>query len=414
VFTARAVQGGTFADTVTLSGGVFTGSETLAGTITRGDGRSALLSFTPTWVDPAARQIGIALSSADLDAIGIGAFIVNAGVLGGPIISVGVLHVVVGSSVTTGLRSLVTPAEAVAVIPDILVNPDQYDALPGLLADATKTIEQECERVLVLTDFDGLWPQSGYGRTRTIELEYPVADLTKVQTQAIEAIRLRCTTGERAGVRIVPTSPTSRQVASVILTRTVSGVPVAPVTVTLAGYPTLALLQAALQVTGWTVEVTGGYEAYPASELVNVAGPGGNTIGIGPNQTVGLWLFDGSDVDYEVTPRGILRIEGAGSGTDDSNRSVRGRRFSAIRVVYRGGYAIEQADVAAGYEAPPGDLKKATVMTARSIQESALTASPVIQQKVEGRSFSKTGTSGVIPTEAAAILKNYRRVWGAA
>jgi hypothetical protein len=93
---------------------------------------------------------------------------------------------------------------------------------------------------------------------------------------------------------------------------------------------------------------------------------------------------------------------------------VRGRRFGGVRIVYRGGYAIEAADIAAGYEPPPGDLKKATVMTARSIQESALTASPVIQQSVQGRSYSKTGASGVIPTEAMSILNNYRRMWAVA
>ena len=76
--------------------------------------------------------------------------------------------------------------------------------------------------------------------------------------------------------------------------------------------------------------------------------------------------------------------------------------------------AEEPADVAAGYEPAPGDLKKAAVMIARSIQESALTASPVIQQSVSGRSYSKTGTSGVIPPEAMSILRNYKRVWGAA
>jgi hypothetical protein len=414
VFTARAVQGGSFAITDTLSGGTFTGSETLAGTVSRGDGRAALFNFTPTWVDPTTRQIGITLSSDDLDAIGTGSYFINAGVVGGPIVSIGVLHIVAGMSTGTGLRSLVTPSEAVAIIPDILVNPDQFDALPGLLADATTMMEVECERTLVLTNFDGIWPQSAYGYTRTIELEYPVADITKVQTQAVEAIRLQCITGERASVRIVPTSPTSRQIASVVLSRTVSGVPATPVTITLASYATLAQLQAALQVAGWTATSTAGYDAYPATELVNVASTGANTIGLGPNQTVGLWLFDGSHTDYEVTKKGVLRIQAAGTWTDDRTQSVQGRRFSGVRVVYRGGYAIEPADVAAGYEPAPGDLKKAAVMIGRSIQESALTASPVIQQSVSGRSYSKTGTSGVIPPEAMSILRNYKRVWGAA
>jgi hypothetical protein len=215
-------------------------------------------------------------------------------------------------------------------------------------------------------------------------------------------------------VRIVPMSPTSRQIASIILSRTVSGVPVAPVTITLASYATLAQLQAALGGAGWTATSTAGYDAYPASELVNVVSTGANTIGLGPNQTVGLWLFDGSHTDYEVTPKGKLRIQAAGTWTDDRTQSVRGRRFSGVRVVYRGGYAIEPADIATGYAPVPGDLKKAAVMIGRSIQESALTASPVIQQSVQGRSYSKTGTSGVIPPEAMSILKNYKRVWGAA
>jgi hypothetical protein len=183
VFTARAVQGGTWSFDIDLSGGTFTGSETLTGTFTRGDGRAPLLTFTPTWKTPSTGVITASGSSADLDTLGTGAFFVNVGVVGGPMVSVGVLHVVAGSSTTTGLRSLVTPSEAVAIIPDILVNPDQFDALPGLLADATATIEQECERTLVLTSFDGIWLQSDYGYTRTIELEWPVADITKVQTQ---------------------------------------------------------------------------------------------------------------------------------------------------------------------------------------------------------------------------------------
>jgi hypothetical protein len=110
----------------------------------------------------------------------------------------------------------------------------------------------------------------------------------------------------------------------------------------------------------------------------------------------------------------VLRIEVPTHGRTIPADSVRGRRYGATRVVYRGGYAIEPADIAAGYCTPPGDLKKATVMIGRSIQESALTASPVIQQSVQGRSYSKTGTSGVIPPEAMSILKNYKRVWGAA
>lgn len=415
MFTARAVQGGTASFSVDLAGGTFTGLETLTGSITRGDGRAPLLTFTPTWNTASIGLVDIPLTTADLNTLGTGAFFINLGVATGPILSVGVLHVVPGTSITTGLRSLVSPAESVALIPDVLAgtNSDQFDVLPRLLADATVAIERECERTLVLSDFDGIWPQSGYGRTRLIELEYPIADITKVQTRAVEVIRLRCTTGERASIRLVPASATSRQIASLVLSRTVAGVPVTPVTVTLSGYATLGLLQASLQVTGWTVEVTGGYESYPTSELVNVIGPRGNTIGVGPNQTIGLWLFDGDYFDYEITSRGKFRIESTSSWTDDRTESVLGRRSGDVRIVYRGGYAIEDADIAAGYEPVPGDLKAATVMTARSIQESALTASPVIQQSIQGRSYSKTGQAGAIPIEAMAILKNYRRIWGA-
>lgn len=416
MFTARAVQGGTASFSIDLSGGTFTGLETLTGTITRGDGRAPLLTFTPTWNTASIGLLDVTLSSANLDTLGTGTFFVNIGVATGPILSVAILHVLPGSSVTTGLRSLVTPAEAVAIIPDVLTttNSDQFDALPRLLADATAAIEQECERTLILTDFDGIWPQTSYSRTRTIELEFPVADITKVQTHAVEVIRLRCTTGERASMRIVPTSATSRQIASVVLSRTVAGVPLTPVTITISDYATIGLLEAALQVPGWTVEVTGGYEAYPSSELVNVVGPRGNTLSIGPNQTVGLWLFDGYFFDYEITARGKLRIESASAWTENRLDSIWGRRFGDVRVVYRGGYAIEDADIAAGYEPVPGDLKDATIMTARSLQESALTASPVIQQSIQGRSYSKTGAAGAIPIEAMTILKNYKRLWGVA
>lgn len=414
MFTVRAVQGGTWSFDIDLSGGSFTGSETLAGTITRGDGRTPLLSFTPTWKIPSIGVVTASGSSADLDTLGVGSFFVNVGVGGGPIVSVGILHVGPGSSVTPGLRSLVTPAEAVAVIPDILRTPDQFDALPGLLADATTLIEQECERTLILSDFDGIWPQSSYGRTRTIELEWPIADVTKVQTRAVEAVQLRLTTGERGSIRLVPVSATSRQVASIILSRTVSGVVVANVTLTVSDYATLALLQVALQTTGWTAVVTAGYENYPTSELVNLVAAGSSTTGIGPNQTLGLWLFDGCNTDYEVTPLGKLLIESANVWTEDRIRSVQGRRFGAVRVVYRGGYAIEDADLAAGYAPVPGDLRKATVMTARSLQESALTASPIIQQSAAGKSYSKTGKAGAIPIEAMTILQNHRRVWAVA
>lgn len=306
-----AFQGVDTAFSITLSPSTvdFPAAPALVGEIHRGDGRAALATLTPTWANTATDLITVPIPGTVTATLEPGGYFLSVRPEDSSTqLSFDVLNILASPGGLAPLRSLVAPSEAVQLLPDLLPNLPQFSALPDLLASATELIEAECERKLILADFDGAWAAEPYGYSY-IDLEFPVISIASVSTGP----------------------------------------------------------------SGWPI-VPGDFAATTRYDLNSWTGK----LRVDPY----YWSGSGDRIDGRL-----------------------------IRVVYRGGYAIEPADIALGLEAVPRPLRKACCMVARSIQEGALTAGPVKTQTVRDRSYTKTENPLAVMDEIMPLIRAYKRNW---
>jgi hypothetical protein len=311
--TLTAFQGTTVAFTVVLSPEEvdFDSGDVLVADVHRGDGRAPVLTVTPTWTSVATDTLSVLLDGDDLADLTPGGYFLSVRLADeSAYLSYDILNLMAGTGGTHPLRSLITPSEAVQLLPDLIPNLPQFTALPNLLTTATELIEKECERKFILANFTGTWPCPRWGSAAYIDLEYPVVTITSVSL-----------------------------------------------------------------------------------------GPAG-------------WPVDSSDFtaidEWDLEPQtGQLRVEPT-TGISYSSNGPSGR---LIRVVYRAGYAVEQADLDLGRESVPGPLRKACAMVARTLQEQALTAGPIKTQTVRDRSYTKTESPMAVIDEVMPYIGRYKRQW---
>lgn len=159
----------------------------------------------------------------------------------------------------------------------------------------------------------------------------PVTEVSKLADDPVAVLEIQntdTTTNQRATVSLSSTTLT--------LTRVASGV-TSSSTLTIASYPTLALLEAAIKAVGngWTATVASGYERFPASELKYTAG----ALSARQPNTATLYYFEESSGDWRMDEKAGT-IELAGDWFPPG--------FQNIEVRYTAGYStipavVEQA-----------------------------------------------------------------------
>lgn len=277
----------------------------------------------------------------------------------------------------------------------------------------------------MLTTFDKLYRP---GRTRRIYLEtWPVATVTSVTTDLISTMNVTnaATNGVsiatvsmgRAGIWNQPYVPTS-----LTFTTVASGVPTVQV-LQFADYATVQALSVAIGQlgNGWSVITNpGGYGPmqvmnWPPSRLFFAMGTFG---AIGAQVQILAYLNDLTLYDVH-SERGYIELNeniaeayryadrAYGQGFGWSWSSATESRNANVRVQYRAGYAVAQADVAAGYEPVQDDLKMACVLTAQAILATAPMVGEVQSQSVDGRSYTLRQDASIIPKSARVLCNGY-------
>jgi hypothetical protein len=397
LFQITAVQGTDHAFTVDASGGTFIGSEALTAVVTRGDGQAALLSLTPAWSDATEGQATLSLSTANLATLTPGPYLVLVKA-DAVLIAIGQLAVVPNVGVGTPARALVTPAEAIGLIPALATDQDGFNMLPFVLEAATRRCEEYCGRELVLSSFDRLYSLNQ--NSAIILHSRPVPVVSRCQTALGVGIEIRYTgAAEQATVTVAPTTPDVLTVSALTLKSVASGVETTT-TLTLSTYVTIADLVAAIvAVTGWTASTFYGTTA--TTELFGTPGIFGAKAA-----TVTIPIYSQQVYQYFVdTFRG--RIEFDPGILSTSSYLPNDFRQYGVRIAYRAGFAYLAADLTAGYAPAPADLKIACVMTARALLDSADQTGLVKSQTVKDRSYTVNTEAVAIPPVAASILASY-------
>lgn len=279
--------------------------------------------------------------------------------------------------------TLATVAEATAALPTLRA--DQLADLDAALLSATAAIEHFCGRRLVLSAFDRVYRP---GRTRKIYLPtWPVAELTQLRTDMAVVVAVKNldpSTNQRATVTATATTLT--------LARTAAGVRVTPAALTLADYPTAGALAAAVSALGggWSASCPANLSSTATADLLVDAGVKGAL-----QQDVELRTYTRDVGRYELHPAsGVIELtedvaqafryadRAYGTGFGWSWSAASDPRIAGVRAVGRAGYATADADVAAGYEAVPADLKRAAIMAAQAILDA--TPAPNLESESDG------------------------------
>lgn len=406
-FVWRAIQGGDTAFVVDVSGGTWTGTETLTCAIHKGDGQAAWATLTPTWdTDFVDGLIDVTVPSATLDSLGPGSFYVDI-YASGVVAARGRLNVLSGSGASDVLRVLCTPADAVAILPQITKNAQQIDGLGQVLMQATVECEKYCRRHLLLSDYDHfILPQN----TTKLRLKNkPLAILTRLQTGMVVGLTISNTGVTNATVTVNTTGTGMVGVKTLILTSWTNGIKSVDATLNMGSYATFNALATAIAGVGngWGVTV-GSYGGYP---LIDAFG----TLGTFDAKSGYELLTHSDDVrSYDVdAERAVIQMHDWIPGNYTVRNPKLDRmdpRYYSVRATYRSGYAYLQADLALGYGGVPDDLQAACAFVAQSILEAGPGIGPVLEQSVKDRSYKLRDEPSIIPPVAEDILQNYLEV----
>ena len=392
------VQGAATAFTMDAYGGAFTGSETITGVITRGDGQAALLSPTLAWDDYTEGTVTLTVGETDFDTLTPGPYLllVKANSV---LILVAAVALLPNVGIGTPTRALTTPAEAVGLVPSLATSQDDFNVLPLVLEASTRRIEEHCRRKLLLSDYDRLYVPN---RCAAVILDSrPVPIISRCQTALGSGIEIRYTgSAQQATVAVAPTSTDVLTIATLTLKSVSSGV-ATTTTLTMSNYTTVSALVTAIgAVSGWTAETDYGTRA--ASELFGTPGVYG-----AKDAAFVIPLYSQQIEQYTLdTRRGRLEFDpgifNTSSYLPDDVRQV------AVRVTYRAGYAYLTADIAAGYEPVPADLKLACVLVTQAMSKGGqVQVSGIKSQTVKDRSYTVNDQATAIPSVAQSILASY-------
>lgn len=318
---------------------------------------------------------------------------------------------------------LVTLAQVQTALPNL--NSAQLADMPAIITAVSRALKQECGRHLALTSFDKVYRP---GRTRVIHLDtWPVAQgtLTRLKCDLVVALAIQntdSTTNQAATVLMTPTNPPPNPgpPATLVLNRLASGTWI-PNTFTLSNYTTLAQLVTAISALGggWVCQV--GNNLGPATMVqIQQLSPteinyDGGATGALQSQCELRWysrditryvLHDDTGI-IELTenrPEAFRygdRAYGIGYGWSWSAAAE--PRHAGVRAIYRAGYAVQPADVAAGYLPVPPDLQRATIMAIQACLEA--TAAPDRQKETAGKfSYEKVAGGPLVITNSVKML----------
>lgn len=391
----------------------FTGSPALTAVVWAGADQAAAATLTPTWVSATAGTISFVLSGATSATIPAGFYEVVISLDDDSQVLRRFYLDLSFAPGTSTYRSLARLSDCQALLPAFFSSGQSLDALPVALEAATVTIENYCGRILALTTFDKLYRP---GRTRKIQLDaWPVPILTRLQTDLASVLTIGCnfTTNQIATVQLTASSQSSNTLATLIFNRIASG-SLTTTTLTASTYTTVADLVTAINALGggWYATSSAPYSTWAVSEIN--ANPG--TYGV--QDGLGLQAFVRDIGEYSLDPAtGIIELtENRPQAFRYSDRSYGNGygwfgagdpRTANVRARYRAGYATAAADITAGYEPVPMDLRAACVMTTQAIIEAAPAAGPVREQSVKDRSYKLHDGFGSIPESAKLILGKY-------
>lgn len=267
-------------------------------------------------------------------------------------------------------------------MPDLITLGQFLDALPNLTTDqqadapaaitaATVLLESAARRPLAMRSIDRVYRP---GRTRKIYLDSWPVPVCRLRTDLV------------VGMTVSNTDTLTNQIATVqrtattlVLYRCASGVE-STSTLTLSSYATLQALADAVNGLGggWTATTgtsTANLNLYPISSL-NLDY---ETVGA-LNQSAELRLYYRDVARFALdTERGVIELTenrpqefrypdrawGVGYGWSWSSASE--PRHAGVRAVYKAGYAVETADVNAGYQTVPDDLQRIAILTAKAV-----------------------------------------------
>jgi len=395
--TLRAFQGTDTAYSVVVSPITvdFTAAPALMAEIHRGDGSPAVATVDATWIDPSGDKCAVAMPGATTKDLEVGHYFLSVRTADGTAqLSFDTLAIYPAPQGTTAQPTLVAVSEMVGVVPEILDDLAQLDAMAFLARAATEACESYCDRPLIATTFDEVafgWISGGPHRTRL--RSWPVQSL-RLQSQPVVGLQLTAPASSTRGVvSVTPNSETDLSIGS--LTLTASPVPVASLVMT--NYATIADLAAAATLAGWTA--TTNYPTYATTDLVAMDGP----ITLGAKQGARIYLF-ANDLDgYRFDPR---------TGQIDITPVVRSGWYESWASTDRGHYAhAVRRTYRAGYDPVPKELKTAGIMMALHLRESAKVAGPVLQQGMVGRYYTIVPKL-TIPLPLRTILDKYAYTWG--
>lgn len=285
--------------------------------------------------------------------------------------------------------------------------------LGDAIAAATGAIESYCGRKLVLQQFDKVYRP---GRTRKIYLDtWPVARITMVRTDLCVVATIQNTdvlTNQRATVEMTATTLGFVRIASGVQSNFL---------LTLNQFVTFADLIAAINADGggWSATLANNQ---PSGSQPNLGAFAVSDLNLNPGvsgclaQAYELQTYQRDIMRYipnmdkgyiELTENVAQAFRYAdrsyGQGFGWSWSSASDPRFAGVRCQYQAGYAIQAADIAAGYTPVPADLRRAVVFAVQAILET--TPAPNVISETDGAySYRLASEPVTLPRSVTQIL----------
>ena len=377
-----------------------------------GDGTEFTPAASPTEIDatyqPGQYQIVLAASETNYNLISVGGVSSTSHVyLFGTQLSTTAVGVsgTGGSIATAQPYDLVALAEVQTALPKL--TSAQLDDVPSVISGVSAAFEGFCRRPLAMRSFSKAYRP---GRTRKIYLDtYPVVQC-RLRTELViplTAMNLDTNTNQEASVTLTSTTAKFQRMAS--------GVAITDATLTLASYPTVASLAAAINAlgNGWVAQVGTGYGKTAVSSLYLETGQ----IGALAQQFEFRW-YQREINRWAMSDRGIIELtenraqafryadRAFSLGYGWSWAAASEPRHANVWATYRAGYATQTADLTAGYAPVPQDIKRAAFM---AIAEALnLTPAPGVKSENAGAySYQLGDTPDNLPLPVRRALGPY-------
>lgn len=155
---------------------------------------------------------------------------------------------------------LITVSRAKQNLPSV-TDSSQDTNLQTLVTAASKAIQRYCRRDFVVCSYDELY--NGAGDGRLFLRQFPIQSVQAVRYRPVTVLKITNTDTANQQARASITS------SGLTLVRVASGVKSTSTSVTFAGNATLQAVASAVNAlgSGWSAQVVGGYELWPAADL---------------------------------------------------------------------------------------------------------------------------------------------------